>query len=96
METIMITKLLASAALGALALGLAGSANAAPSFGAGLSATNTGPAIEKVWWKRVCDHDGDRCQNVWISPDRDHDHDRFWWRHRHDRDDRRFDRDDRR
>ena len=77
----MISKLLASAAFGMLVLGAAGNANAAPGLGAGLTVANSGPQLEKVWWRRVCDRDGDRCRSVWVRGDRDHDEHRGWgWR----------------
>ena len=67
----MSKSLFVSAALGVLALGSAVStAQAAPFSNAGITVENTGGA-QKVWWKRVCDRDGDRCHRVWIRDDYD-------------------------
>jgi len=74
----MISKLLASAAFAALMLGTVGGANAAPALGIGLSGIQSGPAIEQVDWRRVCERDGDRCRRVWVG-DRD-DHRHWGWR----------------
>ena len=66
--------LLASAAIGALSLGAAiTAAQASPLLGGKLTAQESSSAVEKIWWKRVCDRDGDRCRRVWIRRDRDDD-----------------------
>ena len=70
----------AATAFAALALGGAfASAQAAPALGTGLSISHDGSVVDKVWWKRVCDRDGDRCRRVWIG-DRDRDDHGWRWR----------------
>ena len=80
--------LFVTAALGALALGgLMTSAQAAPFSGGNIAIGEKGGGIEQVYWKRVCDRDGDDCHRVWIR-DRDDDRPVFRFRFR-DRDDER-------
>ena len=63
----MRNTLLVSAAVGALSLGTAmTSAQAAPAFCAPLSTAGVTSNVENVFWKRVCDRDGDRCHSVWV------------------------------
>ena len=92
----MSSKLLASAAFAALVLGAAGSASAAPMFGAGLTVNSSGSQIENVYWRRLCDRDGNDCHRVWVNPFRfyDRDDDRRWWRWNRDHDRRDHDRRD--
>jgi len=76
--------LLASAASCVLTLGIATTAaTAAPAPGDKLGSVSSN--VEKVYWRRVCDRDGDRCRRVWVRDDDRRSH--WWWRLRHrDRD----------
>ena len=97
----MLKQLFVSAAFSALALSSAlTSAQAAPFSGGTIVIGEKGAGIDKIWWKRVCDRDGDRCHRVWIRNDDDRPYFRFRFRdrdgderrhrdHDHDRDDRR-------
>ena len=67
--------LLATAALSTLAIGVAATAvEAAPIAGVQAIAQAAPSNIDNVYWRRVCDRDGDRCHRVWIH--------RRWWRDR--------------
>ena len=67
--------LLASAALSTLALGVAATAvQAAPVASVQAIAQAAPTNVDHVYWRRVCDRDGDRCRRVWIH--------RRWWRDR--------------
>ena len=67
--------LIGATALGMLAFGLAMSTvEAAPVVGGQAIAQAAPTNVDHVWWRRVCDRDGDRCHRVWIRPRY------YWWR----------------
>ena len=64
--------LFASAALGALTIGLATTATQAAPIVGGLAVAQAAPSlIENVFWRRYCGPY--RCHWVWVRP-------RWWWR----------------
>ena len=65
----MTKHLIVSAVLGFLALGSAVSAaQAVPALATKPAATDANSAVQNIWWRRVCDRDGDRCHRVWVRP----------------------------
>ena len=85
----MLKLTMKSIALGGLALVSFGTVAQALPLGGKL--TTPAPSnVEQVYWKRVCDRDGDRCRSIWINPGFRHDYDRYDWRFRRDHDRREF------
>lgn len=68
--------------LAALAFGFATTAQAAPVLGGTSVASEAKSAVEKAWWRRICDEEGEHCRRVWIDEDRDDYRYRQipWWR----------------
>ena len=64
--------MLTSAACSAIALGFAlTEANAAPTLSGRIAATGANTDLQNIWWRRICDRDGDRCRRVWVREDED-------------------------